>query len=47
MDMNDLLCHLGERYEERAAIIEFDGGFARPEAEQAALALIQDGVKSQ
>lgn len=40
MDMNDLLCHLGYRYEERAAIMEVDAGLPRTEAEKAALALL-------
>lgn len=40
MDMNDLLCHLGYRYEERAAIMEIDAGLTRPEAEKAALELL-------
>lgn len=40
MDMNDLLCHLGYPYEERAAIMEVDAGLPRPEAEKSSLALL-------
>ncbi len=40
MDMNDILCHLGYMYEERAAIIEFDGCLPRAEAVKITRALV-------
>ncbi len=46
MDLNDLLCHLGYWYEERAAIMEIDAGLPRAEAEKATLALLLREVNS-
>lgn len=39
--IDDLTDYEREIYEERAAIMEFDGGLARPNAEREALAEVQ------
>lgn len=41
IDIDDLTDYEREIYEERAAIMEFDGGLARPNAEREALAEVQ------
>lgn len=42
IDLDDLTDYEREVYEERAAIMEFDGGLARPDAEREALCQVME-----